>query len=154
MTEELDKLCDSFDTLEKKFSEERRELVERAGEKMYQKVLRNIDATTKKSTGKLRDACYKHVGSEGGYVAVRNNHKKAPHAHLVEHGHNNVTGGKLKLTKKDLAEGKKKGKIVSKEGKKAWTNGRFMYRNAMNELEDELMQEAEELAERLVEELF
>ena len=149
MTEELDKLCDSFDTLEKKFSEERRELVEKAGEKMYRQVLKNIDTTTKEHTGKLRAACYKQIGSKGGYVAVRNNHRKAPHAHLVEYGHKLIKGAKTKTGKYGQKVNiKGSGRVIG------WVSGKHMYRNAMNELEDELMQEAEELADRLVGELF
>lgn len=149
MTEPLDKLCDSFDVMLEKFPEERRELMEKAGEKMYRQVLRNIDATTEAHTGNLRDACYKHIGSKGGYAAVRNDHKKAPHAHLVEYGHRLVKGTKIKIGKHGQSVSiKGSGRVIG------WVNGKHMYRNALNELEDELMQDAEELTDKLVEGLF
>lgn len=149
MTDSLDKICESLDALEEKFSEEQRELVEKAGEKMYRQVLRNIDTSTKEQTGKLRAACYKQIGSKGGYAAVRNNHKKAPHAHLVEYGHKLVKGAKTKTGKHGQKVNiKGSGRVIG------WVSGKHMYRNALNELEDELMQDAEKLADRLVGELF
>ena len=149
MTEGLDKLCEAFDKMPEVFYEERRELMEAAGEKMYRQVLKNIDADTKEKTGNLRAACYKHIGSRGGYAAVRNNHRKAPHAHLVEYGHKLVKGAKTKT-------GKRGQKVNVKGSGRAigWVSGKHMYRNALNELEDELMQEAEALADRLVGDLF
>ena len=82
--EDLDK---AFAALEKQFPEARRELVEDVGVIMYERVMRNIDAETKEQSGRLREACHLVIGSGGGYAAVRNDNRKAPHAQLVEFGH-------------------------------------------------------------------
>ena len=135
--EELDK---AFDRLLERFPEKRRELVERAGEKMYQRILRNIDSDVKEGKGNLRAACRKYIGSGGGYAAVRNDGKKAPHTHLVENGHRIVKG------KKKKTDGNGNSGYIKGSGRvTGWVNGKHMYRNAMNELEGELIQEAENM---------
>lgn len=149
MSDSLADLDKAFEMMIEKFPEKRRELVESAGEKMHKKVLRNIDTDTKESTGRLREACYLAIGSEGGYAAVRNNHRKAPHAHLVEFGHKLVKGAKTKEGKHgQTVKVKGTGRVIG------WVNGKHMYRNALTEMEDELVQDAERMIESLAGELF
>ena len=136
---ELDRALGAF--LEE-FPEKRRELVENAGEKMHRQVLRNIDRDTEARTGHLREACYKQIGSGGGYAAVRNDSRKAPHGHLVENGHRLIKGAKTKEGKHGQQVNiKGSGKVIG------WVNGKHMYRNAMNELAEELEQDAKRTAE-------
>lgn len=135
MRNDLEELEKMFGKVLDSFPQERRKLVENSGDKLHERVLRNIDRDVKPKTGKLRAACEKHIGSGGGYAAIRNNHKKAPHAHLIEEGHN-------------LYRGKKgKGGKVIKEVK-----GKFMYRNAANALADELEKDAEQTIEKCLKE--
>ncbi|MFR0780420.1 MAG: hypothetical protein ACLSH8_12530 [Zhenhengia sp.] len=125
---DLDK---DFEQLLKKFPQARRELVEECGEKMYQKVLSNISQVDEK-TGNLRKGVKKVVGSRGGYSAVRADFKIAPHTHLVENGHKIVRNGKVV----------------------GWVSGKHMYRNALNELANELEQSAEQKIDKLVGDIF
>ena len=125
---DLDK---DFEELLKKFPQARRELVEECGEKMYQKVLSNISQVDEK-TGNLRKGVKKVVGSRGGYSAVRADFKIAPHTHLVENGHKIVRNGKVV----------------------GWVSGKHMYRNALNELANELEQSAEQKIDKLVGDIF
>lgn len=125
---DLDK---DFERLLKKFPQARRELVEECGEKMYQKVLSNISQVDEK-TGNLRKGVKKVVGSRGGYSAVRADFKIAPHTHLVENGHKIVRNGKVV----------------------GWVSGKHMYRNALNELANELEQSAEQMIDKLVGDVF
>lgn len=125
---DLDK---DFEQLLKKFPQARRELVEECGEKMYQKVLSNISQVDEK-TGNLRKGVKKVVGSRGGYSAVRADFKIAPHTHLVENGHKIVRNGKVV----------------------GWVSGKHMYRNALNELANELEQSAEQMIDKLVGDVF
>lgn len=149
MSDSLADLDKAFEKMIEKFPEKRRELVENAGKKMHKKVLRNIDTDTKEDTGRLRDACYLAIGSEGGYAAVRNNHRKAPHAHLVEFGHKLVKGAKTKEGKYgQTVKVKGSGRVIG------WVNGKHMYRNALTEMEGELIQDAEKMIDSLVGELF
>lgn len=149
MANSLADLEKALDRMLERFPEERRELVEQAGEKMYQKVLRNIDTDTQERTGHLRAACYQHIGSEGGYAAVRNDYKKAPHAPLVEFGHRAMKGAETKIGKNGLPV-----KIKGSGKEVGWVDGKHMYRNALNELEDELTQDAEHVIDRLVGDSF
>ena len=125
---DLDK---DFEQLLKKFPQARRELVEECGEKMYQKVLSNISQVDEK-TGNLRKGVKKVVGSRGGYSAVRADFKIAPHTHLVENGHKIVRNGKVV----------------------GWVSGKHMYRNALNELANEIEQSAEQKIDKLVGDIF
>lgn len=148
MAETLDDLCKSFDDFLEKFGENRYELVEQAGVKMCKKVLRNIEASTKEHTGNLKKAVYIATGSKGGYAAVRNDHKKAPHAHLVEFGHDLYKGAEKKVNKYGRETN------IPRSGRKleGQVNGKFMYRNAINELEDELTQDAEKIIDKTLKE--
>lgn len=149
MSDSLADLDKAFEAMMEKFPEKRMELVKNCGEKMHKKVLRNIDVDTNEETGRLRDACYLAIGSEGGYAAVRNDHRKAPHAHLVEFGHKLVKGAKTKEGKfGQTVKVKGSGRVIG------WVNGKHMYRNAMNEMESELTQDAERMIDSLVGELF
>lgn len=150
MEQSLKDLDKAFEAMLKKFPDARREVVENAGEKMQRKVLQNISATTKEVTGRLIEGVTLAVGSGGGYAAVRNDAKIAPHAHLVENGHKLVRGGPIKVPKKELqsTNPRSTGAVVG------WVPGKHMYRNAMNDLEDELIGDAEEMVEKLVGDLF
>lgn len=142
--EELEKM---FGKVLEEFPEERRKLVENSGEKLHKRVLRNIDSETEAKSGNLREACEEHIGSEGGYAAIRNNYRKAPHAHLVENGHRLMKGAEKK-------EGRY-GKLVNIKGSGeeiGWVQGKFMYRNAVNELADELEEDAKQTMEKVLKE--
>lgn len=134
--DDLDELDKLFGRLLSEFPKERRELVEQSGEKLHRRVLRNIDKDVKVKTGNLRAACEKHIGSGGGYAAIRNNYRKAPHAHLIEEGH-------------DIYRGKKgKGGVH-----KGFVQGKFVYRNAVNALADELEKDAEQTRDKVLQEV-
>lgn len=149
MAGSLNDLGKAFEGFLNDFSKGRRELVENAGEKLHKRVLRKIGSDTKEKTGNLKKGCELHIGSGGGYAAVRNNHLRAPHAYLVEFGHKAVRGAKIK-------EGKhgQEVKIKGSGQMLGWVPGKFMYTNAMNELEGELTQDAEDMIDKLVGEYF
>lgn len=144
--EDLDK---AFAALEKQFPEARRELVEDAGVIMYERVTRNIDAETKEQSGRLREACHLVIGSGGGYAAVRNDNRKAPHAQLVEFGHRLIKDAKTKEGKHGRRVNiKGSGKLIG------WVNGKHMYRNALNEVEEEIVHKAGDMVDKLVGDKF
>lgn len=123
---DLKDLDREFEKMIKQFPQARRKLVEECGEKMYQKVLANMNQVDEKS-GNLRKGVKKAVGSRGGYSAVRPDYKIAPHTHLIENGHKIVRNGKVV----------------------GWVSGKHMYRNALNELANELEQDAEKMLDEL-----
>lgn len=151
--DDLEKLDQAFQKMLQDFPEERENLVVQGGARLYEQVVENIETRTKEKTGNLRRACYLDYGSGKGYAAVRNDPKKAPHGHLVEYGHRVVKGGKYILSKKAQARGDKPGYVPTDEnGKEKFVTGKFMYANAAEQTEDELMGMAEEMMDRLLEE--
>ncbi len=145
----------AFSKIIEELPDRRRTLVNNAGEKMYQGVMRNIDSNTNEGSGTLKRGVEKKIGSGGGYAAVRPNHAIAPHTHLVENGHRVVARGKSK--KKYGKKAKKSAGRVRKgfgEGAEEWVNGKFMYRNALTSLESELRRDSKNALERLVKDSF
>lgn len=133
MDTELNSLIQDFDNMLTHFPEKRREFVRNVGEKMEQEVLRNIDRDTKSKTGKLRRAVSLKLGSGGGYAAVRNSNRVAPHAYLVENGH----------------------AIVDKNGRRVgWVAGKHMYRNALNTMTEEIEHDAQRMMDEMVGGIF
>lgn len=133
---DLYNLDKDFEKLLKQFPNARREIVENSGDKMYQKVINNINSQVDEDTGNLKEGVTKVVGSGGGYAAVRPDWQKAPHTHLVENGHKLVKGT---------------GKTAKVVG---WVPGKHMYRNALADLADDLIKDAEEMIDKVVGEIF
>jgi hypothetical protein len=119
-----------FENYLEKFPKKREELVNDAGQMLYDEVKNNItkginsnSGTRKKAlTGNLKKGVKMFVGSKGGYVAIRPDYRIAPHTHLLENG-----------------------RIVTKKGEQRHIPGWHMYRNALNSLENELIQKAEKM---------
>lgn len=128
---DLDELGKEFDQILNQFPQARRELVEECGDKLYQKVISNISQVNE-NTGNLKRGVKKVIGSKGGYSAIRADFKVAPHTHLIENGHRIVRNGKVV----------------------GWVPGKHMYRNALNELANELEQSAEQMLDKLVGDIF
>lgn len=68
---DLQKLGQKFDTVMKKFPQERRALHERIGDIVKAEVTGNIAGSGMRSTGTVESWQQKYVGSGGGYAAVR-----------------------------------------------------------------------------------
>lgn len=130
--DDLYNLDKAFESMIQRFPGAKRDLVESCGEKMYQKVISNINSQVGEKTGDLRSGVKKVIGSKGGYAAIRPDFKKAPHTHLIENGHKIVRNGKVV----------------------GWVAGKHMYRNALNELADELERDVQQMISKLVGDLF
>ncbi len=129
---DLSNLDKRFKKMTNDFPQARKNLIENGGEKLYRKVLNNIDFNVDEHSGKLKKGVTKKIGSGGGYVAIRPNSTIAPHTPLVENGHKLVRGDKVV----------------------GWVSGKHMYRNALNELADELEQDAEKMINEMVGDIF
>ncbi len=118
----MDDFLKDLDKMLQEFPKARKKLVETQGEILHKKVLNNINQLNSR-TGNLKKGCEKKMGSGGGYVAIRANYAVAPHSHLLENGHNSRNGG--------------------------WVQGRHMYKNALSDLEDEIIKDAENIYNEL-----
>ncbi|MCT4544439.1 MAG: hypothetical protein N4A63_12910 [Vallitalea sp.] len=124
----INKLDKMFNDLLAKFPKKKKELVKEAGDLMYEQVINNINSSVKENSGKLKEGVTKAVGSKGGYVAIRPDYKIAPHTNLIENGHNVVRGGEII----------------------GWANGKHMYRNALEQASDQIIDKAEKMIDDLV----
>lgn len=124
----LDALMKALDIVVIGFEGKRKEFHLKAGKIILKKVKAKTpyDETRTQKTH-LRDAIEEVVGSAGGYVAVKPNYQKAPHAHLVEFGHVSPNGTFIK--------------------------GKHMFENGLKESVQELTALAEEFADEIVREL-
>ncbi len=127
MANEVDIFAKKLDKLLDDWPQTKQKLVERNGDIMYQKVLANVDAVGEK-TGNLKRGVTKHIGSGGGYAAIRPDYKVAPHTHLLENGHKTRNGG--------------------------WVPGKHMYRNALSDLADEMQYESQKVYDDLIKSVF
>lgn len=121
----LDTLMGALDKVVEGFGEKRREFHLKAGKI----ILKNVKAKspydeTRTQKTHLRDAIEEKVGSGGGYVAVKPDYKKAPHAGLVENGH------------------------VAPNG--TFVQGKHMFENGLKESVPELTALVEEFADEIV----
>lgn len=140
---ELYDLDKAFEKMLKDFPEAKRKLFKNSGEKLWDKVGQNIKDSTTEHSGNLLDGCSVRYGSNGGYAAVYADHQIAPHTHLIENGHKIVTG-------RDPGEYRRKYKgEVDTRQVVGWVPGKHMYRNALNELADELENDAEKIIDKL-----
>lgn len=139
---ELYELEHTIDKLLKNFPNSKKKLINESGKKLYNKVRENIKRDVKQKTGNLLNGVEMVIGTRGGYAAVKVNWMKAPHTHLIENGHQIVTG------KKGI--GSKDKRVFHDK----WVEGKHMYRNALNELIFELENDAEEFIEKVVDEAF
>lgn len=117
-----------FQRLIQRFPNANKQLVRSSGEKMFNKAIGNIQSSTDEQTGNLLNGCELVYGSGGGYAAVKPNQSVAPHTHLLENGHKIVRGGQVV----------------------GWAEGKHMYRNALNDLANELEQDAERMINDLM----
>lgn len=126
--DDFDKVDNMFDSILKKFPEKRKKLVERVGTIMYDQVVNNIDSKVKQDTKKLKQGITKKISSGGGHVTAEPNYSIAPNSALIEEGYKKV----------------REGNIVG------WVNGKHMYRDALNQASDEIINEVEKMIDELV----
>ena len=130
---EFDQVDDMFGRMLSEFPQLRKELLTNGANKIKNAVEQNIDTLTNEHKGKLKNSVTIKV--KKGYAAVRPKWKQAPHTHLVENGHRNVSRGPNDK-KRDLG---------------TFTIGKHIYRTAFLSLQNELTEDAQRIKERMIE---
>lgn len=125
----------------------KRQLVEKAGDIMEQKVKANL--SQHKDTGESLEAVTKTIGSGGGYAAVRNDYKKCKTIHLLENGYEVKPRGPNKSNTN--ARKNYKPSTNSQSGTD-YVKGYHCYRNALIDSEEEIVQEAKDVADEIARE--
>lgn len=111
----------------------KRELLVSVSSKLERGVLSNVRSSVINDSGDFERSIYTKTSDY--YAAVRVNHKIAPHAHLVENGHRNISRGPNR--KGSLATG------IS------FVAGKHNFRNAYLTLNDELIRDGESAADKI-----
>ena len=130
----LDELDQQFANALKRIPEAKKKFLTDLGNTVQTKVEQNINAVGEK-TGKLKDSVIKV--QKDGYVAVKPSFSTAPHTHLVENGHRNISRGPHN-----------KGEMVKKGAR--FIEGKHMYKNAYNDSLDEVERKTEEIKRQIV----
>ena len=142
----LDEFAEKCNAMCKLFPKARTEGIHECGDLIESTVKANIGALGTKS-GNLMSAVTRKDGSGGGYTVTKNNHRIAPHAHLLENGH--------KTGKADWPEGGKYVPALKAKLKKGkWVSGRHMYYNAAQDTRDPCIQIMENAVNKAEEEAF
>lgn len=128
--DDFNKLDFMFENIIQTIPEKKKELLEKVGDKLEKQVKENIiervDGANEGSN--LVKGVEKVFGSKNGYVAVKPNYNVAPHSHLVENGH----------------------RIVRNDVNIGHTNGKHMYRDSIQQCEDEIIKLAFEMIDEVI----
>ena len=127
----------------REFPNNRRGLMVDVGQLLESEVRENVGAI-KEHTGNLKKAITTTVASGGGYVSVKNNHSIAPHGHLIENGHY------VSISRKSNDGSGTR----TKEHKETFVPGKFMYQNALDNCEDEILRKAESMIADSLRDMF
>lgn len=150
--DEIDRLCDSFDKALQDFPEIRREYHARLGEKLKGIVDAEIsNSGVNDSSGKVKNWQESHIGSKGGYAAVRpktgatGDNSPGAITNYLDSGHKIRPPGKRN----------EKGKLTltnykyKSRAKVLYVNGYHFYSSAYAKAENVAIELAEELVNKI-----
>jgi len=145
----LDRFLKDFDDLIKKVPQKRRELHEKIADLLKSEVDSNISGSVNDNRGKIKGWQEKHVGSGGGYAAVRpiSTPKGVPSAkspgaitNYLEVGH--------KIRKPSGKSKKYRARI-----KVSFVDGRWFYKKTRENIESKIIALIEDFAEDIAREI-
>ncbi len=115
-------------------------------------VNKRVKQLTKKKTGKLRESwrLKKVKLYKNGTVRVVREQSEAPHAHLVEYGHEIVRGGKTRERGRRLNRVQRSARGIKSGG---YVEGKHMLEKSMSEAESNFARGAQKLLDRITEDL-
>lgn len=115
-------------------------------------VNKRVKQLTKKRTGKLRKSwrLKKVKLYKNGTVRVVREQSEAPHAHLVEYGHEIVRGGKTRERGRRLNRVQRSARGIKSGG---YVEGKHMLEKSMREAESNFARGAQKLLDKITEDL-
>ena len=146
---QLSDLDRTLSDLLQEFPDKRRELHEELGELAKQEVDAAIASSVNDGSGKVRRWQVTHVGSGGGYAAVR----PANAREGGDTGSNSAGAITNYLDSGHKIRGSKGGKAYRPRIKIPYVNGNHFYQTAKTSFEAKAIKKAEEFANRLAERL-
>lgn len=143
--EELEK---AFTRCEKRYPNEADALLMAAG----QAVNKKVKSLTPVRTGKLRNSwrLKKVKLYKGGKVRVVREQSAAPHAHLIELGHEKVSGGRSRENGRRLNRVQRSVRGISSGGR---VEGKHMLEKSLTEANGSFKASVEEMLERITEDI-
>lgn len=139
-TRDLDELTKNLERAMKEFPEERRAAHEKVGKILKRRLDANIASRVNDAHGKIRSWQEVHIGSKGGYAAIRAkatpSGKDGPGAitNYLESGHK-LSGNAIRLKKSNNGTGR--------------VRGRYFYQATAREISRDAEQIMEELAQTM-----
>ena len=153
----FDELEKSFSKLSKKYPNAADALLMAQGQAVNKETKANTPVKTKKLRNSWRLKKVKLY--KGGTVRVVRIQSAAPHAHLVEEGHENVRGGSIYSSKgkSRSVSGRRKLNGVQRAyrgiSSHGHTEGKFMLENAMRKARTRFDREAQKMLDKITEDL-
>lgn len=144
----FDELEKAFNRLQKKYPNEADAMLMAQGQAVNKKTKSNTPVKTKKLRNSWRLKKVKLY--KGGTVRVVRIQSTAPHAHLVELGHELVSGGKTRENGRTLNRVQRSARGIKSGGR---VEGKFMLEKAMTEAQSTFDRDAEKLLDKLTSDL-
>ena len=144
----FDELKKAFERCEKRYPDQADALLMAQG----QAVNKRTKALTPVRTKKLRNSwrLKKVKLYKGGKVRVVRIQSAAPHAHLIELGHEIVTGGKTRERGRTLNRVQRSARGIKSGGR---TEGKFMLEKSMSEARSRFDSDANKMLDRLTKDI-
>lgn len=142
----FDELEKAFKRCEKKYPNQADALLMAIGSQ----VNKRTKALTPVKTKKLRNSwrLKKVKLYKNGTVRVVREQSSAPHAHLIEDGHEQVSGGRTRVRGRNLNRVQRSARGIKSHGR---VEGKHMLQTAMNEAQQRFNRDAQKMLDNLVE---
>lgn len=136
----FDELKEAFDKVKDKYDNKSAAMLNTLGKAMQ----KSVKAKTKKKTGNLKKSWKFQTAKEyrDGAVIVVRVLSQAPHAHLVEYGHENIRGGRTRVGNRRFTDEELAKMGVERNGH---TPGAYMLEKTTKEFENLFKKNAEKL---------
>lgn len=146
----FDELEKAFNRVQKKYPDKADAMLMALGQAANKKTKENTNPHVK--TGKLRKSwrLKKVKLYKSGTVRVVRVQSTAPHAHLVEYGHEIVKGGKTRERGRTLNRVQRSARGITSHGR---VEGKYMLEKAMTETRSAFNRDAEKLLDAICEEV-
>lgn len=144
----FDELMEAFDKVKGKYDNKASAMLNTIGKAMT----KSVKAKTKKKTGNLKKSWRFQNAKKyrDGEVLVVRVLSQAPHAHLVEYGHENIRGGRTRVGRVRFTDEELDKMGIERKGR---TEGVYMLEKTVKEYQNLFKKNAEKLLQEITKDL-